>query len=142
MLVLIYERANNLFLFYVKDPVGGSISVMNLMEVVIGNADASSLGLGASCYFHALCQQSFPGPLAGGSVGSKELNRWIDERIMSCESSDMDYKKGKVLWLLFSLLKISCQHYGKLRSSFGSDAVLKVNQTFSFIISFDLMRTF
>ncbi|KAG6633509.1 protein transport protein SEC16B homolog isoform X1 [Carya illinoinensis] len=112
-----------------QDPVGGSISVMNLMEVVLGNTAASSLGLGASCYFHTLCQQSFPGPLAGGSVGSRELNKWIDERITSCESSNMEYKKDKVVRLLFSLLKIACQHYGKLRSSFGADVVLKENDS-------------
>jgi hypothetical protein len=123
----------------VKDPVGGSISVLNLMEVVMGNTDPSSLGSGASGYFHALCKQSFPGPLVGGSVASKELNKWIDERITGCESPDMDYRKGEVLRLLLSLLKIACQHYGKLRSPFGADTSLRVNHTFSFHLVFDLM---
>ncbi|GLT65838.1 hypothetical protein SLA2020_382430 [Shorea laevis] len=112
-----------------QDPVGGSISVLNLMEVVMGNTDPSSLGLGASGYFHALCKQSFPGPLVGGSVASKELNKWIDERITGCESPDMDYRRGEVLRLLLSLLKIACQHYGKLRSPFGADTISRENDS-------------
>ncbi|XP_043812299.1 protein transport protein SEC16B homolog isoform X2 [Manihot esculenta] len=108
-------------------PVGGSISVLNLMEVISGNTNNDPSVRGSTCnYFRALCQQSFPGPLVGGNVGSRELNKWIDERITNCESTiDMDYKKGEVMKLLLSLLKIACQHYGKLRSPFGSDASLK-----------------
>ncbi|KAK9274715.1 hypothetical protein L1049_021966 [Liquidambar formosana] len=108
-----------------QDPVGGSVSVLNLMEVVTENTDASSIGVGACDYFHTLCQQSFPGPLVGGNVGSKELNKWIDERIAKCESPNMDYRKGEVLRLLLSLLRIACQHYGKLRSPFGADTSLR-----------------
>ncbi|KAF2299042.1 hypothetical protein GH714_030169 [Hevea brasiliensis] len=106
-------------------PVGGSISVLNLMEVISGNTNNAPNIRGSTCnYFRALWQQSFPGPLVGGNVGSKELNKWIDERIANCESADMDYRKGEVLKLLLSLLKIACQHYGKLRSPFGTDASL------------------
>ncbi|XP_068306701.1 protein transport protein SEC16B homolog [Pyrus communis] len=112
-----------------QDPVGGSVSVLNLIEVFTGKTDASSFGMSTCDYFRALCQQSFPGPLVGGSVGSKELNKWIDERIANCESPDMDYRKGKVLRLLLSLLKIACQHYGKLRSPFGTDTVSRENDT-------------
>ncbi|KAF2299063.1 hypothetical protein GH714_030487 [Hevea brasiliensis] len=104
---------------------GGSISVLNLMEVISGNTNNAPNIRGSTCnYFRALWQQSFPGPLVGGNVGSKELNKWIDERIANCESADMDYRKGEVLKLLLSLLKIACQHYGKLRSPFGTDASL------------------
>ncbi|XP_044485316.1 protein transport protein SEC16B homolog isoform X2 [Mangifera indica] len=106
-----------------QDNVGGSISVLNLMEVASGNASDSNTG--AVAYFRALCQQAFPGPLVGGNVGSKELNKWIDERIAKCESPDMDYRKGEVLKLLLSLLKIGCQHYGKLRSPYGTDTALR-----------------
>ncbi|KAB5564089.1 hypothetical protein DKX38_004143 [Salix brachista] len=106
--------------------VGGSISVMNLMEVLSGSSDnALSVGGSTCSYFRALCQQSFPGPLVGGSFGNKELNKWIDERIAHCELRDVDHTKGKALRLLLSLLKIACQHYGKLRSPFGSDILLK-----------------
>ncbi|KAG7028392.1 Protein transport protein SEC16A-like protein, partial [Cucurbita argyrosperma subsp. argyrosperma] len=110
-----------------QDPVGGTISVLNLMEVVMGNANANAFGndVGANNYFSALCQQSFPGPLVGGSVGSKELQKWIDERIANCETSGMDYRKGEALRLLLNLLKIGYQHYGKLRSPFGTDTVLR-----------------
>ena len=120
------KRANRAcLLLLVKDPVGGSVSVHNLLEVATGSNDLSTSG--SSDYLRALCQQSFPGPLVGGNVGSKELNKWIDERITNCESSIMDYKKGQILKLLLSLLKIACQHYGKLRSPFGSDTVLRVS---------------
>ena len=115
-----------LVFFHVKDSVGGVLNVLNLMEVVMDKNDSSSFGFGACDYFYALCQQSFPGPLVGGSVGSKELNKWIDEKIATCESPIMDYKKSEDLRLLFSLLKISCQYYGKLRSPFGTDQALKV----------------
>ncbi|KAG4973019.1 hypothetical protein JHK82_029952 [Glycine max] len=112
-----------------QNSVQGSVSVLNLIEVVMGNMDSLSIGDNTSNYFHALSQQSFPGPLVGGSVGSKELYKWLDERIAHCESPDMDYKKGERLRLLLSLLKIGCQHYGKLRSPFGTDAILKEYDT-------------
>ncbi|KAI9401709.1 hypothetical protein POPTR_001G157800v4 [Populus trichocarpa] len=112
--------------FSSQDHVGGSISVMNLMEIILGSSDnASSVGGGTCSYFHALCQQSFPGPLVGGNVGNKELNKWIDERIAHCESLGVNQRKGEVLRLLLALLKIACQHYGKLRSPFGTDNLLK-----------------
>ncbi|KAJ7944743.1 Protein transport protein sec16 [Quillaja saponaria] len=112
-----------------QDFVQGSVSVLNLVEIVMGNFNASSMRTGSCDYFRALCQQSFPGPLVGGSVGSKELNKWIDERIANCESPDMDYQKGERLRLLLSLIKIACQHYGKLRSPFGTDTILKETDT-------------
>ncbi|GJS50730.1 protein transport protein Sec16B homolog isoform X1 [Tanacetum coccineum] len=105
-----------------KESNGGVISVHNLAEVVTGVADN---GTGVRGYFHTLCRQSFPGPLAGGNVGSRELNRWIDERIT--HPSDTDYKRDQVLKLLLSLLKIASQHYGKLRSPFGTDTTSKEN---------------
>ncbi|KAK4262601.1 hypothetical protein QN277_028142 [Acacia crassicarpa] len=106
-----------------------SVFVLNLMEVVMGNINSTGIGNGTRDYFRALCQQSFPGPLVGGGVGSKELYKWIDERIVDCESPDMDYIKGERLKLLLSLLKIACQHYGKLHSPFGTDTLLKENDT-------------
>ena len=109
-----------------KNPVGGSITVLNLSEVVTGNIDAVNHGRGVSTYFQALCQHSLPGPLTGGSVANKELNKWIEERLNS-EPAHMDYRKAEVLKLLLSLLKIACQYYGKLRSPYGTDASMKVN---------------
>ncbi|MQL98711.1 hypothetical protein Taro_031424 [Colocasia esculenta] len=109
-----------------QDAGKGEISVLNLAEVVMERADSSTLGNLSCDYFHSLCRQSFPGPLVGGNAATKDLNKWIDERITSCESSTMDFRKGELLRLLFSLLKISCQHYGKLRSPFGVDLSLQV----------------
>ncbi|CAN1748204.1 Protein transport protein SEC16B homolog [Linum perenne] len=117
--------------FGTQGAIGGSVSLMNLMEVISGSTTDSISTVGsASCnYFRPLCQQSFPGPLVGGNAGSRDLNKWIDERIANCESPDMDYRKGEVLKLLLSLLKIACKHYGKLRSPFGSDTSLKESDT-------------
>ncbi|OMO52484.1 hypothetical protein COLO4_37171 [Corchorus olitorius] len=112
-----------------QDSVGASISVLNMLEVVSGNTNGSGAAVAGCDYFRTLCQQSFPGPLVGGNVGSKELNKWVDDRIANCESPEMDYRKGSVLRLLLSLLKIACQHYGKLRSPFGADTVLKETDT-------------
>ncbi|KAI5417526.1 protein transport protein SEC16B homolog isoform X3 [Lathyrus oleraceus] len=109
--------------------VQGSVSVLNLLEVVSGSISSSHIGNGAGDYFRALGQQSVPGPLVGGSVGSKELNKWIDERIAHCGSPDMDYKKSERMRLLLSLLKIASQYYGKLRSPFGTDNILKENDS-------------
>ncbi|XP_014510307.1 protein transport protein SEC16B homolog isoform X1 [Vigna radiata var. radiata] len=109
--------------------VQGSVSVLNLMEVINGSIDSSSVGSGAGDYFRALTQQSFPGPLVSGSFGNKELYKWIDERIAHSGSTEMDYKKCERLRLLLSLLKIACQHYGKLRSPFGTDTIRKENDT-------------
>ncbi|KAJ6826248.1 protein transport protein SEC16B-like protein [Iris pallida] len=105
---------------------GGAVSILNLSEVVAEKTDGSSIISGSSCgYFHALCQQHFPGPLVGGNAATKDVNKWIDERIINCESSSMDFRKGEFLKLLFSLLKILCQHYGKLRSPFGAGPSLE-----------------
>uniref|UniRef100_A0A7N1A7E9 Protein transport protein sec16 n=1 Tax=Kalanchoe fedtschenkoi TaxID=63787 RepID=A0A7N1A7E9_KALFE len=111
-----------------QDSMGGSISVLNLLEVVTDGNNANAASSGCD-YFQTLCQQSFPGPLVGGSVGTKELNKWIDERISKCESSRSDYRKVETLRLLLSLLRIACQHYGKLRSPFGSDTSSKANDS-------------
>lgn len=121
---------------YLKDSVQGSVSVLNMIEVLTESMDSLSTGNGTSDYFRALSQQSFPGPLVGGSVGSKELYKWLDERIAHFESPDLDYKKGERSRLLLSLLKIACQHYGKLRSPFGTDTLLKVSYFCSYSVSF------
>ncbi|XP_022738983.1 protein transport protein SEC16B homolog isoform X2 [Durio zibethinus] len=115
--------------FGTQDSVGASICVLNLLEVVNGNTNDSGAAPAACNYFRTLCQQSVPGPLVGGNVGSKDLNKWIDERIASCESPDTDYRNGEILRLLLSLLKIACQRYGKLRSPFGADTLLKETDT-------------
>ncbi|KAI7742167.1 hypothetical protein M8C21_001626 [Ambrosia artemisiifolia] len=108
-----------------QDCSAGTISVLNLVEIVTRVGDVSSSGTGVHGYFQTLCHQSFPGPLAGGNFGSKELIRWIDERIT--HPTDTNHKKDQVLRLLLSLLKIALQHYGKLRSPFGTDTTSKEN---------------
>ncbi|XP_051129413.1 protein transport protein SEC16B homolog [Andrographis paniculata] len=109
-----------------QNHTGSSISVLNLSEVINQKHDAFDQRLGACSYFQAVSQRCVPGPLSGGSVGSRDLNKWIDERIAE-SNSDMDYRQSEVSKLLLSLLKLSCQYYGKLRSPYGADAVLKEN---------------
>jgi hypothetical protein len=52
---------------------------------------------------------NWTGPLMGGGTSTKELHAWIDDCISSCSPQDS-------MRLLWGLLKIACQHYGKLRS--------------------------
>ncbi|KAI3689683.1 hypothetical protein L2E82_47648 [Cichorium intybus] len=108
-----------------QDSSIGPISVLNIAEIVTGGGDVARGGARVCGYFNTLCRQSFPGPLTGGNVGGKELNRWIDERIT--HTADVDYKKDQVLKLLLSLLKIASQHYGKLRSPYGTDTTSNEN---------------
>ncbi|XP_066320940.1 protein transport protein SEC16A homolog isoform X2 [Miscanthus floridulus] len=99
-----------------------TVSVLNLLEVVIDKVDPSSITNGSALsYFHALCRQPVPGPLVGGSAASKDVNKWLDEMIAWYESSSSEFQRGDTRKLLISLLKILSQHYGKLRSPFASD---------------------
>ncbi|XP_047340598.1 protein transport protein SEC16B homolog [Impatiens glandulifera] len=108
-----------------QDSIGSTISVHNLIEVLSDRHDASCVGVGCYDYLDVLCRQSFPGPLAGGSISNKEVNRWIEEKIANCESHDVNYRKSNGLRSLHSLLKIAFQHYGNLRPPFGSEATLR-----------------
>jgi hypothetical protein len=56
------------------------------------------------------------GPLMGGAMSTKELYKWIDDCISSCLPQDS-------LRLLWGLLKVACQHYGKLRSLMVSSGI-------------------
>ncbi|XP_021304255.1 protein transport protein SEC16A homolog isoform X2 [Sorghum bicolor] len=101
---------------------GRTISVLNIPEVVADKIDHSSItNSGAFSYFHALCRHPIPGPLVGGSAASKDVNKWLDDMTGVYESSQTEFQGGDVQKVLISLLKILCQHYGKLRSPFGSD---------------------
>ena len=98
------------------------MSVLNIPEIVADKIDHSSIANGgALSYFRALCHQPIPGPLVGGSAASKDVNKWLDDMIGVYESSLTEFQGGDVQKVLISLLKILCQHYGKLRSPFGSD---------------------
>ncbi|KAF8676706.1 hypothetical protein HU200_046820 [Digitaria exilis] len=100
----------------------GTVSVLNLSEVVLDKVDPSSITNGSALdYFNALCRQPVPGPLVGGSAASKDVNKWLDEMISLYEPSSTEFQRGDTRKLLISLLKILCQHYGKLRAPFGSD---------------------
>lgn len=105
-----------------KGNSGRTVSVLNIPEIVADKIDHSSIANGgAFSYFHALCRHPIPGPLVGGSAASKDLNKWLDDMSGVYESSQTEFQGGDVQKVLISLLKILCQHYGKLRSSFGSD---------------------
>ncbi|KAJ8447315.1 hypothetical protein Cgig2_013092 [Carnegiea gigantea] len=100
------------------------INVLDIIEIAMPKRDFSDAGFSACDYLCSLCQQSFRGPLVSGNVGAKELHKWID-RIANCATQVVDHRKGEALKMLFSLLKIACQFYGKLRSAFSTDLVLK-----------------
>ncbi|TKW19194.1 hypothetical protein SEVIR_4G004500v4 [Setaria viridis] len=105
-----------------KGNSGRMVSVHNISEIVADKIDHSSVANGSALsYFHALCRQPIPGPLVGGSAASKDVNKWLDDMIAVYESSLTEFQRGDVQKVLISLLKILCQHYGKLRSPFGSD---------------------
>ncbi|CAM0912493.1 unnamed protein product [Alopecurus aequalis] len=100
----------------------GTLSILNISEIVADKIDQPSITDGSALsYFYALCRRPIPGPLAGGSAAAKDVNKWLDDIIGSYESSVREFQGGDVQKLLISLLKVSYQHYGKLRSPFGSD---------------------
>lgn len=108
-----------------QDASTNKVSIMDLADVTENGASNSQNQ--NKDYFHTLCKQSFPGPLVGGNAATKDINKWLDERIANCESSSMDFREAELLRLLLSLLKISYQHYGKLRSPFGVDSSVLEN---------------
>ncbi|GAB2272013.1 hypothetical protein Dimus_006838 [Dionaea muscipula] len=123
--LIIMKDHNSLSSYGNQDSAGGVIIILNIMEVVMPTDNDSDIGLGASNYFNSLFQQSFPGPLASGNMGIKELNKWMDDKIASYATLIREYRRVQVFRILFSLLKIACQYYGKLRSPFGTDHILK-----------------
>ncbi|KAL0326566.1 UNVERIFIED_CONTAM: protein transport protein SEC16A [Sesamum angustifolium] len=127
LIVLKHSSSTENFNFGCQNHTGGSISVLNLAEVVNHYSNSSNNVMGVYNYFQALCQQFIPGPLSSGNIGSRELNKWIDERIAN--PADMDYRTTEALKMLLSLLKIACQYYGKLRSPYGTDTILKENDS-------------
>lgn len=101
-----------------QDHSGGVLRVHSLGQLVTENLGNASGGT-ESNYFHTLCRQAFSSPLVGGNVSSKEMFKWIDERIASCEYATPAYRNPEILRMLLCTLKIFCQHYGKLRSTFS-----------------------
>ncbi|KAM0903518.1 hypothetical protein ACQ4PT_018612 [Festuca glaucescens] len=100
----------------------GMLSILNISEIVADKIDQPSITNGSALsYFYALCRRPIPGPLAGGSAATKDVNKWLDDIIGSYESSVREFQGGEVQKLLISLLKISYQHYGKLWPPFGPD---------------------
>ncbi|KAJ3672644.1 hypothetical protein LUZ60_007365 [Juncus effusus] len=103
---------------------GTTISILNISEIIKSKTDDPNFSdqYGALTHFKSLLHASFPGPLVGSSTpASKDVHKWLDDKIASCESPAVDSQNGQYLKLLYCLLKIFVQHYGKLRSPFGSD---------------------
>jgi hypothetical protein len=56
-------------------------------------------------------------PLAGGHTPAKELTKWLDERMARCREEETDHQSNpESLRLLYGLLKVAAQNYGKLRA--------------------------
>lgn len=96
----------------------GVLRVHSLGQLVTENLGNETGGI-ESGYFHSLCRQAFSNPLAGGNVSNKEMFKWIDERIASCEFATPACRNPELLRMLLCSLKIFCQHYGKLRNTFS-----------------------
>ncbi|KAL8142224.1 hypothetical protein V2J09_015256 [Rumex salicifolius] len=112
-------------LIVMKKSAGPVVNVLNMMDIVVPKSEGVDVVAAGSDYFNALCNQSFPGPLVSGNVGNKELNKWIDDRVANSGSQETNFAKADVTRVLFSLLKIACQYYGKMRTPFGTDNTLK-----------------
>ncbi|BFI25268.1 COPII coat assembly protein SEC16 [Marchantia polymorpha subsp. ruderalis] len=102
--------------------VPGPICVHNLSQIVAQSADPGRHEPG-NLYFSSLSRQTFSGPLAGGSVSNKELTKWLDERGANCRTEEPSCKNPASVSMLWGLLKLACQHYGKLRSAVGTAGI-------------------
>lgn len=98
--------------------VPGPIQVHSLSQIVAQTTD-NGRGETGSSYFGALSRPTLPGPLVGGSVSNKELNKWLDDQAANCLSEEPNFRNSGSLPMLWGLLKLACKHYGKLRSQAG-----------------------
>jgi hypothetical protein len=89
------------------------------LNQLVSSAGTQSYNDGVA-YFSALNHRGLTFPLIGAGPTSKELVKWIDERIEKCENEDRHCTSSEALSVLWGVLKIACSHYGKLRSLGGS----------------------
>ncbi|GAQ78521.1 hypothetical protein KFL_000140410 [Klebsormidium nitens] len=96
--------------------VQSSLQIHPLSQVVASNSADGGKGVG-SIYFDALGKRAYAGPLAGGHTAAKDLAKWLDERMARCREEETDHQGNpESLRLLYGLLKVAAQHYGKLRA--------------------------
>lgn len=74
-------------------------------------------------YFFSLNRGGLAGPLVGGGITTKDLLKWVDDRIAICDSDDLHCTSAEALRVLWGVLRIACLHYGKLRSVNGSTSL-------------------
>ncbi|MCO5602339.1 hypothetical protein L7F22_056469 [Adiantum nelumboides] len=74
-----------------------------------------------STYFSVFNRQGLSGPLQGAT--SKDVLKWVEERIENFGKEDCQGMNSEGVRVLWGVLKIACQHYGKLRSVAGSVGV-------------------
>lgn len=103
-----------------KDPQLGNAEpiVLHDLNHLVSSVECKN---DVSTYFCALNRQGLSGPLHGAT--SKDVLKWVDERIENCEQEDSQGLNSEGLRLLWGVLKIACQHYGKLRSASGSAGI-------------------
>ncbi|KAG6553655.1 hypothetical protein Mapa_004569 [Marchantia paleacea] len=102
--------------------VPGPLCVHSLSQIVAQSADHGRQEPG-NLYFSSLSRQTFSGPLASGSVSNKELSKWLDERGANCRTEEPCCRNPASLSMLWGLLKVASQHYGKLRSAVGTTGI-------------------
>ncbi|GBG61429.1 hypothetical protein CBR_g21774 [Chara braunii] len=96
----------------------GPISIYSLNQVVCSSGeDGDSMGGNGRLHFAWLSGNALAGPLVGGgNVSQKDLLKWIDERASKCHVEEPECRNPESLRMLWGLLKVACQHYGRLRS--------------------------
>lgn len=98
-----------------------TIVVHDVNQLVVA-AESSAQNDGVS-YFSSLNRGGLIGPLIGGGIATKDLFKWVDDRIANCASYEFQSTSAEALRVLWGVLRIACLHYGKLRSVQGSTSI-------------------
>eukprot|EP00250_Pteridium_aquilinum_P020169 c24732_g1_i2 orf=274-5169(+) len=92
---------------------------LNQLVLAAENSGQNSGGM----YFSCLNRGGLVGPLVGGGITTKEVSKWIDDRVANCDLEIPQGTSVEALRVLWGVLKIACSHYGKLRSMHGSSSL-------------------
>ncbi|KAH7425052.1 hypothetical protein KP509_11G037700 [Ceratopteris richardii] len=77
-------------------------------------------------YFSSLNRGGLAGPLVGSGVATKEILKWVDDRIANCKVEDSQWTES--LGILWNVLRIACTYYGRLRPGHTSSALKTLSE--------------